>query len=128
MVAGNVLVALSALIGTAYAQNATTTIITRVPVSTISAALSRTSTTLISASTVFSTSTIVSAYPTATPTVAPTDSQILLDTRIDPAFGVLGALLILTGERSDQGWLPKASDNMFRPTERILGSQEQMVS
>jgi hypothetical protein len=121
MLARNILLALSALVGTVFAQNATTTIVTRVPVSTISTALSRTSTTLISASTVFSTSTLVSSYPTATATAS---SQILLDTKIDPAFGVLGALLILSGGRSDQIWLPKVSNNMFRLTERILGSQE----
>ncbi|KAI0080288.1 hypothetical protein K474DRAFT_1704839 [Panus rudis PR-1116 ss-1] len=33
----------------------------------------------------------------ATPSATPTPEPIRLDTRIDPAFGVLGALLILTG-------------------------------
>lgn len=98
MLAGTIILALSTLVSSAFAQNATTTIVTRVPVSTVSTTLTRTSTTLLTASTLFSTKTLVSAYPTATPSATAVVPGLLLDTRIDPAFGVLGALLILTGE------------------------------
>lgn len=97
MLAGTIILALSTLVSSAFAQNATTTIVTRVPVSTVSTTLTRTSTTLLTASTLFSTKTLVSAYPTATPSATAVVPGLLLDTRIDPAFGVLGALLILTG-------------------------------
>ena len=88
----------AALIGTVWAQNATTTIVTSTPVSTVSRTVSRASTASISLSTVFSMQTIVTSFPTATATPVPDSSQNALNTRVGPAFGVLGGLLILTGE------------------------------
>lgn len=72
---------------------ATTTIVTTVPVGLPTGSRSFTSTSAF-------TTTITTTVPVTfavTPTPSPTPKPVLLDTRIDPAFGVLGALLILTG-------------------------------
>ncbi|PVG04871.1 hypothetical protein CPB86DRAFT_778177 [Serendipita vermifera] len=79
------------------AQNATTTITTTVPVSTISRVVSTSGRVSTSFSTVLATRTTVSVFPTATASELPDPSKVTLDTKIGPAFGVLGAVLILTG-------------------------------
>ncbi|KAG6862408.1 hypothetical protein C0995_011848 [Termitomyces sp. Mi166 len=42
-------------------------------------------------------SSAASSSPSASPTPTPTPTPIILDTKLDPAFGILGALLIITG-------------------------------
>ncbi len=83
------------------AQNSTstTTFTTSVPVSTISTSRSGTSVIAVPTSTIFTATTVVSQVITS---VSPTAvnsplNQTLLATVIGPAFGVLGALLIITG-------------------------------
>ncbi|EJD32851.1 hypothetical protein AURDEDRAFT_178049 [Auricularia subglabra TFB-10046 SS5] len=71
---------------------ATTTIVTTVPVGLHTGSRSHTST---SAFTTTTTTTVPVTF-SVTPTPSPTPKPVLLDTRADPAFGVLGALLILT--------------------------------
>jgi hypothetical protein len=93
-----VLAGLSLLVA---AQNATTTITTAVPVSTVSRVVSASGSVSTSLSTVLATRTTVSVFPTSTVSETPIPSEITLDTKIGPAFGVLGAVLILTGEMID---------------------------
>ena len=83
------------------AQNSTstTTFTTSVPVSTISTSRSGTNVITVPTSTMFTATTVVSQVITS---VSPTAvnsplNQTLLATVIGPAFGVLGALLIITG-------------------------------
>lgn len=77
---------------------ATTTIVTTVPIGlpTGTTPHAFTSTSMLT-TTVTTTVPVTFAVSATAPAASPTQTQVLLDTHLDPAFGVLGAILILTG-------------------------------
>ncbi|KAG8852277.1 hypothetical protein FRB91_006717 [Serendipita sp. 411] len=97
MLIASALLVLAATISPVLAQNATTTIVSSVPVTTVRLTVTSASRVTVVPSTIFTATNIMSAIPTATASATALPTPVTLHTTIGPAFSVLGAFLILTG-------------------------------